>query len=85
MGELDVIAQQGYSEITLGGVTRKIGKLTLGDFADFEQYVQEQRKQKILSTARELYPDKSSESKRYCQRRANCIPTAYRTRCLTRR
>ena len=61
MGELEIISQ-GYTEIELNGKTRKIGKLTVGDFADFEQYVQEQRKQKILSTARELYPDAIPDS-----------------------
>ena len=56
MGELEIISQ-GYTEIELRGVKRKIGKLTVGDFADFEQYVQEKRKQKILTTAKEFYSD----------------------------
>ena len=61
MGELEIISQ-GHTEIELNGKKRKIGKLTVGDFADFEQYVQEIRKQKILSTARELYPDAIPDS-----------------------
>ena len=61
MSELEIIAK-GFTEIELGGKQRKVGKLTVGDWADFEGYVQDNRKQKILSTARELYPDGPPES-----------------------
>lgn len=61
MSELEIISQ-GFSEIELGGKLRKIGKLTVGDWADFEQYVQGQRKNKILGTAKEFYPEGIPES-----------------------
>ena len=56
MSELEIIAQS-YNEITLDGKVRKIGSITVGDWADFEQYIQQKRKKKILETAKELYGD----------------------------
>ncbi len=63
MGELEIISQ-GYSEIKLGGVKRKIGKLTLGNWSDLQAYKKEhylkeaaERKQSAIRTARDLYPD----------------------------
>ena len=56
MSELEIIAQS-YSEITLDGKVRKIGSITVGDWADFEQYIQQKRKKKILEMAKELYGD----------------------------
>lgn len=53
---MDLISD-GVKEIELGGIRRKIGVLTLGDFADFEFYVKEQRKDDILATAKKVYGD----------------------------
>ena len=53
---MDLIAKS-FSEIELDGKTYRIGKLTLGDFADFEEWVRQQREDKILSTARKVYGD----------------------------
>jgi hypothetical protein len=53
---MDLIAKS-FSEIELDGKTYRIGKLTLGDFADFEEWVRQQREEKILSTARKVYGD----------------------------
>ncbi len=55
MSELEMIANAGFQEIKLAGETRKIGKLTMGDFADFEQFVTSARKKELLATAKELY------------------------------
>jgi hypothetical protein len=63
MGELGIISQ-GYTEIELGGVKRKLGKLTLGNWADLQAYKKEhylkeaaERKKNVIETAQELYPD----------------------------
>lgn len=53
---MDLISD-GVKEIELAGKRRKIGVLTLGDFADFEFYVKEQRKDEILESAKKVYGD----------------------------
>ena len=45
------------TEITLAGHKYKIEKLTLGDWADFEQYAKDKHKANIIATAKEMYGD----------------------------
>lgn len=56
MAGMRIIAES-FAEVKLGGKTYKIGKLTIGDFADFEEYVRAQREDKIIATAKKLYGD----------------------------
>jgi len=62
MSDMDIIAAPIYREVELCGKMRKIGTLTIGDMADFEQYFQDKRERKLLDTARSLYPDGIPES-----------------------
>lgn len=45
------------TDITLAGRAYKIEKLTLGDWADFEQYAKDKHKANIIATAKEVYGD----------------------------
>ena len=49
-------------EITLAGKVYKAGKLTLGDWAEFEQFAQKIHSDKIIRTAERLYKDKIPDS-----------------------
>ncbi len=49
-------------EITLAGKVYKAGKLTLGDWAAFEQFAQKLHADKIIRTAERIYKDNIPES-----------------------
>lgn len=49
-------------EITLAGKTYKAGKLTLGDWAEFEQFAQKLHSDKIIRTAERIYKDNLPDS-----------------------
>ncbi len=51
------IVAKSFTEVELDGKKYKIGKLTIGDFADFEEHVRAQREDKIIATAKRLYGD----------------------------
>ena len=44
-----------FTEIEIQGKKYKAGILTLGDWAEFEQYAQKLHRRKIIDTAKELY------------------------------
>ncbi len=62
MADLGIIAEGAFSEIELQGKTYKIGKLTIGDFADFEEYVRTLREDKTVAMAKKLYGDNIPQS-----------------------
>lgn len=45
------------TDITLAGRAYKVEKLTLGDWADFEQYARDKHRANIIATAKEIYGD----------------------------
>lgn len=61
MSGMRIIAKP-FSDIELGGKMYKIGKLTMGDFADFEEQVHRQREDKIITMAKKLYGDNIPQS-----------------------
>lgn len=68
MSELRMIAES-FTEIELadkkykiGNKKYKIGKLTIGDFADFEDFVANDRKNRIIETAKEVYGENMPDS-----------------------
>ena len=68
MNELEIIAES-FTEVKLDGKMRKIGKLTIGDWADMQAYKKQKwqaaaklRKQEICETAKDMYPDGVPES-----------------------
>ena len=61
MSNMRIIAKP-FSEVVLDGKTYKIGKLTIGDFADSEENVRAQREAKIIETAKKLYGDNIPQS-----------------------
>ncbi len=62
MADLGIIAEGAFAEIDLQGKTYKIGKLTIGDFADFEEYVRTLREDKTVAMAKKLYGDNIPQS-----------------------
>ncbi len=48
--------------ITLAGDTYKATKLTITDWAEFEEFVHELRRSKIIQTAKDVYGDKLPDS-----------------------
>ncbi len=56
MANLGIISET-FTEVELGGKKYKIGKLTIGDFADFEEHVRQMREDKTVAMAKKLYGD----------------------------
>ena len=56
MSDLSMLSKQ-TTQIKIGERSFKIGKLTIGDYADFQEHLKEKRRDNIIENAKKVYPD----------------------------